>query len=81
MAEKFPLPYSVIVVEVIVAIKALGFASENGLASIILEGDSKITINALLGVDSSHADFGNLVEEAKMLASQFVDVSYSHVKR
>ena len=81
MAEQFPLPYLVIAIEVLAAIKALRFASETGLASFILEGDSKITIDAMLGVDSAYADFGNLVEEAKMLSSQFVDVSYSHVRR
>ena len=75
MAEQFPLPYLVIAIEVLAAIKALRFASETGLASFILEGDSKITIDAMLGVDSAYADFGNLVEEAKMLSSQFVDVS------
>ena len=28
-----------------------------------------------------HAEFGNLIEEAKWLSSQFDDVSYSHVRR
>ena len=47
MADKVPLPYLVTVVEVLAAIKALRFANNIGLASFILEGDSKITIGIL----------------------------------
>ena len=81
MANKVPLPYSVTAVEVLAAIKALRFASDIGLVSFILEGDSKITIDTLVGDNMEHAEFGNLIEEAKCLSSQFVDVSYSHVRR
>lgn len=80
-AEKIPLPYLVTAVEVLAAIKALRFASETGLASFILEEDSEITIDALVREDTGYAEFGNLIEEAKLLSSQFVDVSYSHVRR
>ena len=81
MAEKIPFPYSVTAMEVLVAIKALRFAGDIGLESFILEGDSKITIDALVGDNMEHAEFGNLIEEAKWLLSQFGDVSYSHVRR
>ena len=81
MAEKIPLPYLVIVVEVLAAIKALRFASDISLASFILEGDSKITIDALVWDNMKHAEFGNLIEEAKWLSSWFVNVSYGHVRR
>ena len=81
MTDKIPLPYSVSAVEVLAAVKALRFAGDIGLESFILEGDSKITIDALAGNNMEHAEFGNLIEEAKWLSSQFSDVSYSHVKR
>ena len=81
MADMVPLSYSVTAMEVLAAIKALRFASDIGLASFILEGDSKITIDALAGDNMEHAEFGNLIEEAKWLSSQFGDVSYSHVRR
>ena len=81
MTDKIPLPYSITVVEVLAAVKALRFAGDIGLESFILEGDSKITIDALAGDNMEHAEFGNLIEEAKWLSSQFSDVSYSHVKR
>ena len=81
MAEKIPLPYSVTAVEVLAAIKTLRFSGDIDLESFILEGDSKITIDALVGDNKEHAEFGNLIGEAKWLSSQFGDVSYSHVRR
>ena len=47
MAENFHLPFLVAVVEVIAAKKALQFAKDIGLSSIILKGDSKIVIDGL----------------------------------
>ena len=81
MVEKIPLPYSITAVEVLAAIRALRFAGDIGLESFILEGDSKITIDALVGNNVEHAEFGNLFEEAKWLSSRFGDVSYNHVRR
>ncbi|XP_050259138.1 uncharacterized protein LOC126704154 [Quercus robur] len=62
-------------------IRALRLAGDIGLESFILEGDSKITIDALAENIVEHAEFGNLFEEAKWLASQFGDVSFNHVRR
>ena len=45
-----------------------------GLTSIILEGDLKITIEALKCANPSLATFGNLIEEAKLLASNFTSI-------
>lgn len=47
MAKTFPLPFSVTVMEVIAATKALCFANDLGLPSAVLEGDSKVTMDAL----------------------------------
>lgn len=81
MVEKFPLPFSVTAMEVIAAKKAFKFALDLGLSSVVLEGDSKNTIDALLSEDASLANFGHLIDEAKMLDNQFVDVEFTHVKR
>ncbi|XP_050249318.1 uncharacterized protein LOC126696677 [Quercus robur] len=81
MAEKIPLPYSITALEALAAIRALRLAGDIGLESFILEGDSKITIDALAENFVEHAEFGNLFEEAKWLASQFGDVSFNHVRR
>ncbi|KAL0016334.1 hypothetical protein SO802_003403, partial [Lithocarpus litseifolius] len=55
MAETFSLPFPVIAVEVIAITKTLHFANDLGLPPIVLEGDSKITIDAL----ATTACYGN----------------------
>ena len=68
MAEKVPLPNSV------AAVKTLYFAAELGISSIVLEGDSEIVIKALVSEDTSFADHGHLVEEAKLLSAFLIFV-------
>lgn len=79
MANKFLLPHSIVAVEVITTIKALRFALKLGLTSIVLEGDSKIAIDALLCETPMLTEYGHLIKEAKLLADQFVTVEFSHV--
>jgi len=81
MAEKFHLPHLVIAVEVIAATKALKFASDIGLSSIILEGDSKSTIKALKCEAVSLAGYGHLIKEAKSLARTFTNVEFSCTRK
>ena len=81
MADSFPLPHSIVAVEVIAAIKALKLALELGHNSIILEGDSKIAIETMQSGMPTLADYGHLIEEAKMLAESFVAIEYSFVPR
>lgn len=81
MADKFPLPHSIVAVEVIAAIKALRLALELGLTSIILKGDSKFAIDAILYEVPMLAEYGHLIDEAKSLADQFDTVEYNHVQR
>ena len=70
MAETFHLPFSVAVVEVIAARKALQFAKDIGLSSIILEGDSKIAIDGLKSMNSFLNEYVHLLVEAKEVADQ-----------
>ena len=81
MAETFPLPFPVIAVEIIAATKALRFANDLGLPSIVLEGDSKITIDALASENLSLTEYGHLVDEAKELARDFMYIEFNHVLR
>ena len=59
MDEKVTFPYLVTVVEVIAAKRALKFALDIGLSPIVLEGDSKNTIDALMWERSLLADYGH----------------------
>ena len=81
MAEKVPLPNSVAALEAVAAVKALNFAAELGLSSVVVEGYSEIAIKALLSEDISFADHGHLVEEAKLIFALFSFCIFSHVKR
>nr|POF08281.1 putative ribonuclease h protein [Quercus suber] len=81
MAETFHLPFSVAAVEVIAAKKALQFARDIGLSSIILEGDSKITIDGLKSTYASLNEYGHLLVEAKEVAKQMEAVEFLHVPR
>ena len=81
MDEKITLPYLVIVVEVIAAKRALKFTLDIDLSPIVLEGDSKNTIDALMWERSLLVDYEHLVDDAKRLANQFESMEFSHVKR
>ena len=81
MANNFPLAFSVYAVEVFAAKEALKFALGLGLSTIILEGDSKHTIDSVMCEDVSLADIGHLIEEAKLYGRQFNVIEYRHVKR
>ena len=59
MDEKITLPYLVTVVEVIATKRALRFALDIGLSPIVLKGDSKNTIDALMWERSLLADYGH----------------------
>ena len=58
MNKKIILPYSVIAAEVIAAMRALRLALAIGLSPIVLEGDSKNTIDALMCEGSLLMDYG-----------------------
>ena len=81
MAETFHLPFSVAVVEVIAAKKALQFAKDIRLSSIILKGNSKISIDCLKSMNSFLNEYGHLLVEAKEVAGQMVAVEFQHVPR
>ena len=81
MDEKITLPYSVTNVELMVAKRALRLALDFGLSPIVLNGNSKNTIDALMCEVSLLADYGHLVDDARRLANQFESVELSPVKR
>ena len=81
MVETFHLPFSVAVVEVIATSKALQFAKDIGLSSIILEGDSKIAIDGLKSTNSFLNEYVHLLVEAKEVADQMDAVEFQHVPR
>ena len=81
MADRFPLPHSIVAVELVAAIKALRLAQELGYNLITLEGDSKIAIDAMRSGLPSLAVYGHLLEEVKFLVRDFAAVEFSFVPR
>ena len=81
MANRFPLPHSIVAVELVAVIKALKLAIELGHNSITLEGDSKIAIDAMRSGLPSLANYGHLLEEVKILVGGFAAVEFSFVPR
>ena len=81
MAESFLLPFSITVMEVIAAKKALQFAKDLELSSIILKGDSKIAIDGLKSKDISLAEYRHLLDEAKEIAALLEVVKFNYMQR
>ena len=66
MVDNFSLPFSDDAVEAFAIKEALKFTQELGLSIIVLEGDSKHTLDSLMREDVFLVDIGHLIEEAKM---------------
>ena len=62
LSQQIPLPASVEIVEVLAARQTLLFAQELGFESLVMEGDSKIIINAIKGDNINLSDYSYLRE-------------------
>ena len=81
MSQIIPLPLIVVELETLAAIKALEFATDLGLAPVVLEGDLEILTNALMDASLSLASFGLLIQDIKAYAEFFQYISFSHVRK
>ena len=62
-------------------VRALAFAQDIGLSSIILKGDSKVVMTVLESNDDSFASFGLLIIGARLFIVTFNHNSFSHAYR
>ena len=81
VSEKVHIPQSSDEVEALAAVKAISFALELGLHSVIIEGDSEVIIKALKSEEVSFASFGHLISAAKVSLVAFSSISFSHTHR
>ena len=83
LSKHFPYLYSIDDAEALVAREALRFAVEIGIsdAEVEVKGDSLTICNTLKCQDSSFASYGDIIDEACLVARSFHGVSFSHVKR
>ena len=61
--------------------KAVLFAKEIGLLDMIFEGDFAEVIQAIIQENSDHPDFGHIIDDIRILASDLNSFQFCHVKR
>ena len=47
----------------------------------VFEGDAKVIVKAILSKDSNHPEYGQVLSDVLVLATDFHVCNYSHVKR
>ena len=80
MSEKIKLPSSSDEVEALAAMRAISFALELHLPSVIVEGDLELIISALRS-EESFTSFGHLICSIKQSLGIFSCISFSHTRR
>ena len=68
-------------VKAMAIVRALAFAQDIGLSSIILKGDSKVVMTALESNDDSFTSFNLLIIDARLFIVTFNHNSFSHASR
>ena len=81
LSQLLPQEFQAIDIEASVAIRALDFTLELGIAQVVLESDSKIVTDALAEEGVSLSSYGLLIANAKSLSYNFFQLRYSHAKR
>ena len=80
LSEQVPFPFSLDLVEALVAAQAISFTLEIGCLSFILEGDLEHVINTLSSNEDSLSPFGHILDSAKALTESRC-ISFFHVRR
>ena len=80
-SKRVPLSSSPTIVEALACRKALEFAKEVSALHCVIEGDAEVIIKAILSMDSSHPEYGHVLEDIFDLAEDFSFISFCHVKR
>lgn len=81
LLERISLPPSVENVEAMSCRRAMHFALEIGIRDVVFEGDSEVIFKHLTSDSDCLAAFGNLVDDSRRAAANFISCSFSHVKR
>ena len=68
LSQLIPQEFQAVEIEALVALRALEFALELGPASVVLEGDSKVDMDALADEAISLSSYGLLIANAKSLS-------------
>ena len=80
LAERIPIPTSPAIVEAFACRRAMVFAKELTLMDTIFEGDAEQIIKALRAKEVHHPEYGHVLQDSLVLASDFWVCSFTHVK-
>ena len=80
LVERIPIPTSPAKVEVLACRRAMVFAKELNLMDIVFEGDAEQIIKALRAKEVHHPEYGHVLQDSLVLASDFWVCSFTHVK-
>ena len=80
MSEKIKLPSSSDEVEALATVRAISFALELHLPSVIVKGDSELIISTLQSEEESFTSFGHLISSIKQSLGIFFCISFSHTR-
>ena len=81
LSQLLPHEFQAVEIEALAAIRASEFALEHCIAQVVLEGDSKVILDALAEEDVSLSSHSLLIANAKSLSPDFFQLRYSHVKK
>ena len=81
LSENVALPPSIVDVEALAAVRAVSFAAELGVSSIIIEGDSEEIIKAMRSEEESLSTYGHLIAAVRQIMDGFSSLSFTHTRR
>ena len=67
-------------VEAIATVRAVSFAAELGVSSIIIEEDSKVVIKAMRSEEESLSTYGHLIAAVRQIMDGFNSLSFMHTR-
>ena len=76
-----PLANLVATMEALACRRAVLFAKEIGLSDVIFEGEFAEVIQAIIQENSDHLDFGHIIDNIRIFASDLNSFQFCHVKR
>lgn len=71
LSQRIKMPSLAVIVELLACRKAMFFAKELGDVQCIVEGDAEVIIKALRQKDSSHPEYGHVIQDVLFLANDF----------
>ncbi|XP_075668938.1 uncharacterized protein LOC142638757 [Castanea sativa] len=76
-----PLANSVAAMEALACRRAVHFVREIGFKDVVFEGDFAVVIQAITQGNSDNLELGHIIDDIRILATDFNSSQFCHVKR